>query len=93
MVGKPLCYHASDLGAIPRGGYNNRFPYVLALLGQLSLPSFRGREMKYQIIPGLAPIDHRWWHDRPLSTYDPGLVGRTRVDSLTEPWFNCAQSV
>ena len=39
---KPLCYHASDLGSIPHGGHTNRSSYLLALLGQLSLPSFRG---------------------------------------------------
>ena len=35
--------NASDLGSIPRGGHTARSPYPLALLGQLSLPSFRGR--------------------------------------------------
>ena len=43
IVGKPLCYHARDPGSIPHGGRTNRSPYLLALLGQLSLPSFRGR--------------------------------------------------
>ena len=42
-VGKPLCYYVSDPGSIPRGGHTTRSPYILALLGQLSLPSFRGR--------------------------------------------------
>ena len=31
---------------------------------------------------GVAPIDHHWWYDRRLSTYDPASVGRTRVDSF-----------
>ena len=26
IVGKPLCYHASDPGSISRGGYTNRLP-------------------------------------------------------------------
>ena len=42
IVGKPLCYHASNTGSVPREGRTNRSPYLLTLLGQLSLPSFRG---------------------------------------------------
>ena len=42
-VGKPLYYHTSNPGSIPRGGHTNRSPFILALLGQLSLPSFWGR--------------------------------------------------
>ena len=41
IVGKPLCYHSSDPGLIPRGSHTTRS--LLTLLGQLSLPSFRGR--------------------------------------------------
>ena len=35
-----LCYHASEPGSIPFGGHTNSSPYLLELLGQLSLPSF-----------------------------------------------------
>ena len=42
IMRKPLCYHASDPGAILRGVHTTRSPYLLALLGQLSLPSLRG---------------------------------------------------
>ena len=28
----------------------------------------------------VAPIDHLWWYDRHLRTYDPGSVGRTHVN-------------
>ena len=40
-VGQTI-YHASNLGSIPRGGHTNRSPNLLKLLGQSSLPSFRG---------------------------------------------------
>ena len=30
----------------------------------------------------VAPIDHHWWYDRRLSTYDPRSAGRTRADSF-----------
>ena len=33
----------------------------------------------------VAPIDHRWWHNRRLSTYDLESVGLTQVDWSTEP--------
>ena len=35
IVGKLLCYHASNPDLIPRGVYANRCPKLLALLGQL----------------------------------------------------------
>ena len=41
IVGKPLCYHVSNPGSI-LGGHATRSPYLLTLLGQLSLPSFQG---------------------------------------------------
>ena len=28
----------------------------------------------------VAPIEHHWWYDRRLSTYNPGSVGRTHVN-------------
>ena len=28
----------------------------------------------------VTPIDHHWWYDRRLRTYDPGSVGRTHVN-------------
>ena len=43
IVAKPLCYHASDPGSIPHRGNTNSSPYLLVQLGQLSLPSIRGR--------------------------------------------------
>ena len=43
IVGKLLCYHASDTDSIPLGGHTTKFPYLLVLLDQLSLPSIRGR--------------------------------------------------
>ena len=42
MVDKPMCYHANNLGLIPCGGHTNISPYLLVLLGQLSLPSLQG---------------------------------------------------
>ena len=33
----------------------------------------------------VAPIDHHWWYDRRLTTYDPGSVGHTQVDWSKEP--------
>ena len=30
----------------------------------------------------VAPIDHHWWYDRRLGTYNPRSVGRTRVESF-----------
>ena len=43
IVGNLFYYHASNPGSIPRGGHTTRSLYLLALLGQLSLPSFQGR--------------------------------------------------
>ena len=90
IVGKPLCYHASNSGSIQRGGYTNRFPYILVLLDQLSLPSFCSEVSKW--VPDntaansgsstmkIAPIDHHWWYDQQLHTYNSGSVGRTHVN-------------
>ena len=30
----------------------------------------------------VALISHYWWYDQQLSNYDPGMAGRTRVDSF-----------
>ena len=30
----------------------------------------------------VAPIDHHWWYDRWLRTYDPGLVDCTHVNQV-----------
>ena len=97
IEGKPLCYHANDLGSISGGGHTTRSPYLLALLGQLSLcPSEVGKWVPDNIGANsgsstmrIAPIDHHWWYDRRLSTYNPGSVGRTMSTKLTEPRFRC----
>ena len=41
VVGKPLCYHASDPDSIPPGSSYHQISF--ALLGQLRHPAFRGR--------------------------------------------------
>ena len=89
VVGKPLCYHASDPGSIPRGGHTNRSPYLLALQGQLSLSILPRSVNEYRMSTNsgsstmrVAPIDHHWWYDRQLRTSDPGSVDRTHVNSV-----------
>ena len=42
IVGKQLYYHISDPDWILREDHTNRSPDILALLTQLSLPSFLG---------------------------------------------------
>ena len=42
IVGKPLPYHASNLRSVQLRRHTNRFPYLVPLLGQLSLPLIGG---------------------------------------------------
>ena len=32
----------------------------------------------------VALINHRWWYDGRLSTYDPGSVGHTQINYPTQ---------
>ena len=70
-VGKPLCYHASDPGSIPRGGHTTRSPYH-PRAARPTQPSILPRSAnEYRIMLGLransgssmmkvAPLDHHW---------------------------------
>ena len=54
-VGKPLCYHASDPGSIPRGGHTTRPPYH-PRAARPTQPSILPRSVnEYRIMPGLTP--------------------------------------
>ena len=52
VVCKPLCYHTSDPGSIPRRDHTYRSSYILALLGQLN-------HFQHRIIPRLIPGHRR----------------------------------
>ena len=58
IVGKPLCYHASDPGSIIRGSQTTRSPPRAARPTQPSIPLRLKNE--YWIIPGLTPGHRRW---------------------------------
>ena len=98
IMSKPLCFHARGPGSIPWGVHSTRSPYLLTLLGQLSLLSCRGDKWALGntgAISGssttrITPINHHWWYDRRLSTYHSGSVGRTMSTKLTEPRFRYA---
>ena len=57
IVGKPLCYHASDPGSIPWGSHTTRSPPRAARLTQSSILPRSVNE--YQIIPKLTPGHRR----------------------------------
>ena len=84
MVGKPLCYHASDPSYIPCGGQAIRSPNFLMLWGQL-------RENEYRIIPGspmikVVPIDHTGGMTARKVPSIPGRQVAPRPTNLTEPY-------
>ena len=95
-VGKPLCYHASNPGSISRGSHTIRSPsrcWANSAFHPFEVgkwvPDNTGANSGSSTMR-VAPMDHLWWYDRPLSIYDAGLVGRTMSTKLTEPWFRCA---
>ena len=48
---KPLHYHVSKPDLIPHEVHTNRFPYLLALQGQLSLPSLTPDHGRWGLLP------------------------------------------
>ena len=96
MVGKSLCYHASDPGSNPRGGQTNRSPYPLVLSGHLTILPRSVNE--YRIILAVTP-GHRQWELLPSTTtsvMSDGLVptirfGRSHPCQLS--WRNLGPGV
>ena len=96
IVGKPLCYHASNNGF---DSFWISYYQIPPHAARPTQPSIIPRTVnEYRIIQEplmmrVPPIDHHLWYDRCLSTYDPGLVGNTMSTKLTEPRLRCAQLV
>ena len=94
IVGKLLCYRRSDPGSIPCGGqtttdhlisshYQANSAFHPSQVGKLVTDKTGANSVSSTM--RVAPIDHRWWYDRWLSTYNPGSVGHTQVGWSTEP--------
>ena len=76
IVDKSLCYHAGNSGLIPRGGHTIKSPisprcwansaFHHSEVGKLVTgntgPNINSTTMR------VAPIDHHWWYNLPLST-------------------------
>lgn len=88
IMGKLLCYHASDLDSIPWGGHTNRSPYLLVLHANSAFHPFeicKWVPHKTGATSGspmmrVAFIGNHWWYDQQLNAYDPGSVGYTHIN-------------
>ena len=96
VVGKSLCYHTSDRIRFPLDLHTTRSPGRCQANSGIQpsevgkwVPDNTGAKSGSSTMR-VAPIDHHWWYDLRLSSYDPGSVGRTMSTKLTESQFRCA---
>ena len=104
-MGKLLCNHVRNPGWIACQGKTIRAPnFQISKLQIWSSQSFNLSRLEndYRVIPELttiesftmrvAPIDHHWWYDCQVITYDPRLVGRTNLALVDRKlWFRGAE--
>ena len=87
---KPPTYFvsSSDTSFITRQCHTIRFPNLLILL--ISTAFHPSKNKNWILVNNeanirstkmrVAPINHHWWFDLPLSTYYPRLVGHTHIE-------------
>ena len=79
--------HSGQTNVLPRqrSGFHSPWRSYLSLYASRpTKPSIpvNSRTTSWLLTMRFALIDHHWWYDRQLGTYDPGQVGRTLADSF-----------